>query len=385
MHLVIEASNIRKGGGLTHLQEVLRSVNFETFGIKKLSIWAPSKTLDRITDSKEIVKHSHPWIEKGGVWSFAFRNLVLDSQLDSSVDLLWAPGGTYTGSFRPYVTMVRNFLPFDRKERSRYRFTFAWMRFLLLEKLQLRSFRNSTGLIHISKSCVEVINQLTNLRDVKQTLVHHGINPRFFREPRPQRDFSSFTQSDPANLLYVSTIDLYKHQDQLIKAVALLQQKIPIRVDLVGAAYPPALKKLNRIADAVDPDRKWIRWHGETNYGEVQRFYQDADLYTCLSSCETFGMILLEAMAGGLATVCSNRSALPEIHNGTCRTVDPENVDDIAAEIEKMLRNCDDRTAYASRAYARAHDFSWNKCGNETFSFLKDVFDSHSKEKLRRH
>ena len=379
MHLVIEASNIRKGGGLTHLQEVLHAVDLDHFGIDKITIWGPRRTLDQIGESKGIVLRTHPWIEKGGGWSYWFRKKLLDRQLDSSVDLLWAPGGTYTGRFQPYVTMVQNFLPFDKIERGRYRYSSAWLRFLLLEKLQLRSFKHANGLIHISKKCDEVINTLVDLTHVKQTLIYHGINERFFHEPRPQREFNSFTADDPARLLYVSTIDLYKHQDKLLRAAATLRVKIPVRLDLVGSAYPPALRNLERLADSHDPQRKWIHWHGEASYRDVEKFYQNADLYACLSSCETFGMILLEAMASGLPILCSNRSALPEIHAGTCCSVDPENVESISKELAVLLQSRESRAFYANRAYQRAHDFSWTKCAYETFSFLRDVYESSSK------
>lgn len=375
MHLVIEASNIRKGGGLTHLQEILRAVDFDSFGIEKVTIWGSQKTLEKLPDSPYLTFRSHPWIDKGGVWSFLFRNVVLDRQLDSSVDLLWAPGGTYTGQFRPYVTMVRNFLPFDRPERNRFRFSTTWARYLLLERLQLRSFRCSNGLIHISKKCDEVINQLTDLSRVQQTLIYHGINRKFFHAPRRQRQFAEFTRENPARILYVSTVDMHKHQDKLVDAVALLRNKIPLRLDLVGSAYPPALKKLENAIKRSDPNLEWVKWHGEANYEEVETFYQQADLYTCMSTCETFGMILLEAMASGLPVVCSNRSALPEIHNGTCLSVNPEDSGEVAEKLEIMLRDAELRDAYANSAYLRAQEFSWEKCAYETFEFLCDVYE----------
>ncbi len=380
MHLVIEASNIRKGGGLTHLQEVLRAADLDHFGIDKITIWGPQQTLDQIGESKRFVLRAHPWIDKGGVWTFWFRKILLDRLLDSSVDLLWAPGGTYTGRFQPYVTMVQNFLPFDKIERGRFRYSSTWLRFLLLEKLQLRSFKHAKGLIHISKKCDEVINRLVDLTHVKQTLIYHGINTRFFHEPRAQREFNSFTEDDPAKLLYVSTIDLYKHQDKLIQAAAILREKIPVRLDLVGSAYPPALRNVERLADRLDPYRKWIHLHGEATYRDIEKFYQNADLYACLSSCETFGMILLEAMASGLPILCSNRSALPEIHAGACCSVDPENVESISKELEVLLRSRESRASYAFRAFQRARDFSWTKCAYETFSFLRNVYESSPKK-----
>ena len=45
MILGIDASNIRVGGGLTHLKELLSSVDIENHNIEKIIVWSSDKTL----------------------------------------------------------------------------------------------------------------------------------------------------------------------------------------------------------------------------------------------------------------------------------------------------------------------------------------------------
>lgn len=189
--------------------------------------------------------------------------------------------------------------------------------------------------------------------------------------PREQRDFADFTTQQPARLLYVSPINHYKHQDKLVQAVALVRGKgIPIQLDLVGPAFSAAKANFDRVVQDCDPGAEWIKWHGEVPYAEVQNYYRDADLYPCMSSCETFGMILLEAMASGLPILCSNKSALPEIQGGSCPEVDPEDVNAVAEGLELMIRDRVLREKSAQQAFERAQSFTWKQCAEKTFAFL---------------
>lgn len=372
MNLVIDGSNIRKGGGVTHLEEVLRAADFARHGFTRVDLWAPGSTLDRIGELPLLHRHRHPLIERGGRHAHWFRKHTLDKLLNPSTDLLWAPGGICISNFRPFVTMVQNFLPFESEERDRFKFSLAWLRYLYLGYTQAKSFQLATGLIHISQKTAEVINAKIELPGVRQTTIHHGLHPRFHCEPRPQREFSEFSAEKPVRLLYVSPINHYKHQDKLVRALALVRAKgIPVRVDLVGPAFPAAKHRYDRVIAECQAD-SWVHWHNEVPYAEVQNYYRNADIYTCLSSCETFGMVLLEGMASGLPVLCSNKSALPEINGGSCPEVDPEDVEAVATALEQMIRDKALREKCAWAAYERAKTFSWEKCADATFSFLAE-------------
>lgn len=371
MNLVIDASNIRQGGGVTHLQEVLKTADFKKHGFSKVTVWAPQNTLDRIGELPLLERKAHPLIEKSGWTAMWFRMRVLDRLIAPDTDLLWCPGGTCLSSFRPYVTMVRNFLPFEAVERDRFKYSKTWLRYLYLGYVQTKSFKRAKGLIHISHKTHEVINEQMDIVGVEQTTIHHGLNPRFYMAPREQRDFTDFTTQQPARLLYVSPINHYKHQDKLVQAVALVRGKgIPIQLDLVGPAFSAAKANFDRVVQDCDPGAEWIKWHGEVPYAEVQNYYRDADLYPCMSSCETFGMILLEAMASGLPILCSNKSALPEIQGGSCPEVDPEDVNAVAEGLELMIRDRVLREKSAQQAFERAQSFTWKQCAEKTFAFL---------------
>ncbi|MBK9398484.1 MAG: hypothetical protein IPN55_15080 [Saprospiraceae bacterium] len=65
--------------------------------------------------------------------------------------------------------------------------------------------------------------------------ISHGISMRFNGSIKVQRDIGSYTEQSPYRILYVSIIDVYKHQDRVIEAVKKLKDAgYNVHLDLVG-------------------------------------------------------------------------------------------------------------------------------------------------------
>jgi glycosyltransferase involved in cell wall biosynthesis len=98
-----------------------------------------------------------------------------------------------------------------------------------------------------------------------------------------------------------------------------------------------------------------------------------ADLFVFASSCETFGISLLEAMAVGLPIACSNKSSLPETLRDGGEYFDPEDDQSIADAIERLIMDPVSRTNFAARGRALSQDYSWKRCADQTWSYLARV------------
>jgi glycosyltransferase involved in cell wall biosynthesis len=101
--------------------------------------------------------------------------------------------------------------------------------------------------------------------------------------------------------------------------------------------------------------------------------YKQADLAVFASSCETFGMIVLEQMAIGLPIACSDQSAMPEILGEGGIYFDPRSPASIAAAIEQYLASPELRKEKQLRAYELSKAYSWQRCAKDTVSFLHSV------------
>jgi glycosyltransferase involved in cell wall biosynthesis len=58
---------------------------------------------------------------------------------------------------------------------------------------------------------------------------------------------------------------------------------------------------------------------------------------------------------------------------------DPEDPNSIAAALRALVEDATLRQRCAEAAYARAREYSWQRCSRETFAFLQQVARSYSR------
>jgi glycosyltransferase involved in cell wall biosynthesis len=268
------------------------------------------------------------------------------------------------------VTMNQNLLPFEWHELLRYGWSAMTVKFALLRFTQAATFRRADGLIYLSGYARDVVGRFIRGRRPLETTIAHGIHPRFFMAPRAARRIEDCEPGQPMRILYVSIVDVYKHQWHVAEAVAQLRAAgVPVALDLVGPAGF-ATPRLQATLRRVDPAGQAIRYLGAIPYEQLHQMYTATDIAVFASSCETFGQILTEAMAAGLPVACSRRAAMPELLGDAGEYFDPERPTEIAAALRRLIDSPALRAKMAAAAHARAQLFSWEKCAEETFQFL---------------
>jgi glycosyltransferase involved in cell wall biosynthesis len=80
---------------------------------------------------------------------------------------------------------------------------------------------------------------------------------------------------------------------------------------------------------------------------------------------------MIEAMACGVPTIAANSSCLPEISGGVLRYFNPESVEEMSTCMEQAAENGDLRRELAEKGRARASQFDWRRCAEETLAVLK--------------
>ena len=371
----IDASNIRAGGGVTHLAQMLAAALLPQTGIRRMIVWGGQATLAQLPDRDWLTKNHVSWLDRSLPFRVLWQQFCLPriARL-ASCDVLFSPGGSVpmNGSI-PCLTISQNMLPFEPRERRRFGWC-SWMywKFLLLRWAQGRSFRRAAGVIFLSHYAREAIRSQVAVRC--DTLIPHGIEPRFLLEKRKQRAPDECTEARPFRILYVSIIDVYKHQDKVAEAAAQLRAGgLPVVVDFVGPAYGPALARLQRKIMKLDSSHKFLNHRGHIAFDQLHAEYAEADAFVFASSCENLPNILLEAMAAGLPIACSNRGPMPEVLGDAGVYFDPEQPAEIAQAIEHLYVNPMMRAMLAERAQDRARGYTWQRCAHETLTFIASV------------
>lgn len=376
MRLCIDASNLRLGGGLTHLVELLGNADAPAHGFEQVIVWSAPATLSLIAERPWLTKATEPILEANPVRrAFWQRRRLGHLALRDHCDLIFAPGGTFLTPFRPVVTMCRNMLPFDWREIARYGASLQALRFLSLRVAQSRSFRRASATIFLTQYAYDAVTRVVGPLAGPAHIIPHGVDPRFFAiDRRAPAVPAAGDQARPLEIVYVSIIDHYKHQDNVARAaVRLAACGHSIRLTLIGPAYAPALRRLRAVLQAIDPQERVVRHLGPIAHAQIHDWYARADIGIFASSCENMPNILLEMMAAGLPIACSNRGPMPQMLGDAGSYFDPEDVESICGAILQLSQSAQGRERAANAARKRASGYSWKRCADETFTLLAGI------------
>ena len=374
MILGIDASNIRSGGGLSHLRGVLGHIDLRQFGFEKGYVWCNPVAAEYFASLRntDIIIAPQRSLDGSFVKLIAWYQFQLPRLInETGSQIIWAPGGImFFRCHVPTVMMSQNLLPFEPLETARYGFAAKRIKFFLLRRVQQYAFRHARAVVFLSQYARKQVSRFVPDVEQKSLIISHGVDSSFYYSPRP----CDWNGGKPLRLLYISTIDMYKHQWHVVSAVsALIKKGYNIHLDLVGSAYPPALQKLSKTISSLQAGRECIRYRGVITRDEVRQAYHNADMFIFASSCETMSIVLLEAMASGLPIACSNRGPMQELLEDAGVYFDPENPESIAQSIKSLVDQPEMAFRKAQASYELAKHYTWERCANETFTFLGKV------------
>jgi 2-polyprenyl-3-methyl-5-hydroxy-6-metoxy-1,4-benzoquinol methylase len=242
----------------------------------------------------------------------------------------------------------------------------------LLAQLQKKSFNQAKGIIFISNYAKKTISPFLTKSTAECPVIYHGIAPRFRDIYQGKSRIEG--QNKPLDILYISTISMYKHQWKVVEAVAkLVNEGYQIRLNLVGDYYPPALKILRKALEQFDPNQQFVTLTGAIPFENINHYYQKADIFVFASTCENMPNILVEAMASGLAIAASMYEPMPEILKDAALYFDPLNPLDIYRNLKILIESPQKRLEIGTKAKKYAAAYSWERCAHETFSYLQKI------------
>ena len=376
----IDASNLRQGGGLTHLIELISVLQPDVHNFEKIVIWSNSATLSNLKNASWLIKISPIELNQSLIYRLIWQKFKLTrSALDNKCDLVFSPGGSVFCNFKPIVTMSRNMLPFEWSETKRYGASLITFRLILLRWLQSKSFHSASGVIFLTEYAQKQVLKKTGNLSGSSTVIPHGLNARFRATPKPQKSISEYSLEKPFQVIYVSIIDQYKHQWFVVEAIAKLKSEgYPITLNLVGPSYPSSLKRLKKAIKKFDINGNWVKYHGAIPYMELHNIYNDSQLGVFASSCENMPNILLEKMISGLPIACSNKGSMPEVLGDAGEYFNPERPSEIYHALKKLINDPQLRLEKSQASFHMSQQYTWDICSLRTFLFLEKIYRNHN-------
>jgi glycosyltransferase involved in cell wall biosynthesis len=102
---------------------------------------------------------------------------------------------------------------------------------------------------------------------------------------------------------------------------------------------------------------------------EVVRLMQECSLFLFPSTIDTFGLVVLEAMACGKPVVACNRGGVPEVLGDTGFLLEPS-VDEWASAVSRLIADSSLRQRMGMKALERSKAFSWENTTHKLLDVL---------------
>ena len=220
--------------------------------------------------------------------------------------------------------------------------------------------------IILSKLCKKSINNI---------VIPHGVSDKFSYNSRDIKRYNDSKEKE-VKIIYASIFDVYKHQIEVLKAGEKLKDNgYNIRLTFAGNYYLPYFKKFKNYCTKINNLDSWLEIKNSVSYQEISKLYADADIGVWASSCEVFGMILLEMMASGLPIASSNKGVMFEILGNSGKYFNPEDPLEIYESIASLLEKPELQTKLSNECKTKAKNYSWQNCSYQTFSFCKNILE----------
>jgi glycosyltransferase involved in cell wall biosynthesis len=373
MKLIIDACTQGSGGGKRHLIEVLAEFVKPENKFTKIYIWAPRKLIDILPNDPIIIKNSPRMLNMGILASFFWQFFFRDREFNKiDFGCIYSPYGNYIGKLKPYVTMSRNMLMFEEKERKKFGYSFSRVKLKLLYFVQTKSFLNSSGLIFLSNYAKNIISKKLNNNFKSSIIINHGVSSEFRKSPKTQNPISKYSINNPFKLLYVSNILPYKYHLNVIESVNnLVSEGFPLKLILVGNIDSHQLgDKVKQLVNKINSQNKIVDWYQNISIDKVKYYYHDSDCFIFASSCENMPNILIEAMSSGLPIVCSNLGPMKEFLKDSGIYFNPMSSSEIKSSLKTIIVDQNLRTKLTQKSYKLSLNYSWKKCSKNTISYI---------------
>jgi glycosyltransferase involved in cell wall biosynthesis len=201
-------------------------------------------------------------------------------------------------------------------------------------------------------------------------VIHNGYNDEIYRPVHSQEKIQLSLDKYGLNfsyLLYVGRLERKKNLPVLLEAFAIFKENNPhdetklVLVGHAGFGYDDIkyiIEEYNLNSEVVI-----LGWVDEI---DLPFIYNGAKAFIFPSRHEGFGIPILQSLACGLPTAVSDIPVLREVAGDAVLYFDYNDKQDVAKKMAILLQDEKLREELKRKGLARASEFSWKKCAEET-------------------
>lgn len=231
-----------------------------------------------------------------------------------------------------------------------------------------KSVKSANHIITMSEATKRSIVRYFKVDESKITVIYEGVDEVFQRYEKNET-LSVLKQYgiERPYILSVGTLEPRKNYSCLLQAFKRL--KVDWDLVIVGKQGWKA-KKIFETIHRLKLEEQ-VRILGYVKDSDLPFFYNGAEIFVFPSLYEGFGLPVLEALACGTPTICSNSSSLPEVGGDAVLYFNPQSADELVFKIKSLLDNEDLRKTLRKKGMERVKWFTWEKTAQKTLEVLK--------------
>ena len=200
-------------------------------------------------------------------------------------------------------------------------------------------------------------------------VIPNGIDIKKFSTVKP---YPNIFDKSSYNLLFVGRInESRKGLNWLIKAYSIIKkQRSDIRLIVAGEGNPNS--EINKIILRRSLDN--IIFTGAVSDEDLIAFYQHADIFCAPNTGnESFGFIILEAMAASTPVIASNISGFRSVMKNNIHGffVKPSNEIDLAESILILINNPSSRKKFGLNGLNTSYKYSWDNISEKVINIYE--------------
>jgi len=144
------------------------------------------------------------------------------------------------------------------------------------------------------------------------------------------------------------------------------------KVHVVGDG--PMLGELKKIAAGMDATVQFWGWLDKED-PRFRQLYEESGIFIFPSEAENFPMVLLEAMAAGMAIITSTAGGCPEVVGESALLVKPRDSQEIRDQLQKLLKDDSLYAQLGDSAQRRVEQFRWTAVAKKYAACYQNVLD----------
>ncbi len=227
-----------------------------------------------------------------------------------------------------------------------------------------RWFRKLHGRIAVSKPAMEYVNNYFN---GEYNIIPNGIDLEHFSS-----DVSPIEQfcDGKLNILFVGRLEKRKGLNYLLRAYKWVKGEFPeSRLIVVGPGTRLRRKYEKEVRKRGLEDVVFV---GYVSQDDLPRYYKTADIFCAPAiGWESFGIVLLEAMATGKPVVASD---IPGYASVVTQGVDgllvpPKNEGELAQALISLMRDASLRQHMGARGRLKAGEYGWESVAQRVLDY----------------